>query len=176
VFRADAFACPAAGAFFFIHHRQSLRSHGYGIKGACFGAGAQAQAADGAHFHTPAQQRHRTTIIQPLINILQIGILHTEITSRQSDIRLFGLNLDSHNFGDGFSHLGTGSHTGIGRGYASHNRFRIGAATRQPAAASVGARQCVFDSLDLGVHVNIKNFRRQSQYGTDYQTHGPHQN
>ena len=44
------------------------------------------------------------------------------------------------NFGDGFSHFRAGRHTRIGCCDAGHDRFRIGAATRQPAAASIGSR------------------------------------
>jgi hypothetical protein len=52
----------------------------------------------------------------------------------------------------------------------------IGAATRQAAPASVGPRQRTLDSLYLGIHVHIENFRSQGQNGTDDQSHATHQN
>jgi len=157
VLGADPFASPAAGAFFFNDNGQALGSHDDRIEGAGFGTGPQPQAADGTDFHAAAQQRHRSTVIQAIINIFRSGIVHPEITAGPGDIRLFGLDFDPHNFGNGFRHFSTGRHTRVGGGDTGHDRFGIGAATRQPTTASVGTRQSVFNRLDLGIDVHIKN-------------------
>jgi len=54
VLRADALAGAATGAFLLVHHRQSIRSHGDGIKRAGLYTGSQAQAADRANLHATA--------------------------------------------------------------------------------------------------------------------------
>ena len=61
-----------------------------------------------------AQQRNRATVIQSVINIFRVGIRHTEKASRPGNVRLPGLDLNPHDFGDGFSHFRTGRHAGIG--------------------------------------------------------------
>ena len=158
MFGTDTLTRPAAGALDFIDHRQPFRPHKNGIKRARLSAGAQSQAADGTHFHTPAEQGYGAAVIKAIVNIFQIGILCAEIAAWPRDIRLLGLNFDPHDFCDGFGDFDSSGHARIGRCYSRHDRLGIRAATRQPATASVRTRQFALNRFDLGINIDIKDF------------------
>ncbi len=92
VFWTDSLTGPAAGTFFFINYRQSIGSHGEGVKWTGSGAGSKPKASDGADLHASAQHSRSPAVIQPVIYILKIRVLDTVSTSRPGNIRLFGFN------------------------------------------------------------------------------------
>ena len=128
-----------------MHDWHTCRSHPNRIERRGPGASPQAQADDGADFLADAQQCHRAAVIQTVIDIFRIRILNPEITARQGDIRFDSFDLNTHYAGNGFSHFRTGGHACIGCRKTGNDGLRILAATRQPAAASIGAGQLFFN-------------------------------
>jgi hypothetical protein len=140
-----------------VDDRQTFGAHPDSIERAGLSARSQAQAADGAHFHAAAKQSHRPAIIKAVVDIFRICFLNPKITAWQGNIRFNSFDLNTHNSGNGFGHFFTGGHTRIGCRCTGDDGLGIGAATRQPATASVGAGQFFFDRQNLGINIYVKN-------------------
>ncbi len=95
IFRTYPLAGTAAGAFYFVNHRQTLGTHANGIEGAHPGTGAESQAADGAYLHATAQKHRRPTIVHTVIDEFGVCLGNPVSAPRTCDIRLFGFDANT---------------------------------------------------------------------------------
>ena len=171
----DPLTGAAAGAFNLVHHGKPLGSHDDRVEGAGGGAGAQPEAADIAHLHATGEQGDGPAVVHAVIAVFDVRVGHAVGAPGQGDVRLLGLDAHAEDGGNGQGHVFTGGHARVGCGFARHDGFRIGAASRQAAAAAVGSGQGLFDGNDFGVHVNVKDLGGQRQADAHHQPQSAHE-
>ncbi len=139
-------------------------------------AGSHAKAADIALFHPAKHQCSSTAVADAVIQIFDICILCTVITSGSGNFEFLYSDTDTHQPGNGFCYIRAGSHTGIRRRFSRSNGFGIGGTARKAASTAVGTGQHVINGRYQRIHINIKNFRCKCQCSTDNQPQTTHHN